>query len=306
MEAAPMSDSELLLHWLSHRAKGTWEQFRTAVSAVGDSGEESSHPGNLARSLSEMAHAQFFVGGSRRWRVFAPCIAGLQSSGHAVMVGARSTALMDALMRGCENHGVQYTSRALSNGLQQVHLAAESNEQIGAASESSALPYLPDFAMRLCGDLRTVTQQLDAAIPTSRPVNWKVRSFDLTEMSWVEEHLTDTAQEFTPTNGISRFALARRGHALVELDKRTATYAAAHINGVPLLQYDHAGGKLTFPQECPMPEPMARVAAMCSGSPSETVHKRRSYSDVRAEIASLLMATVGQAPLAPVFVGGPR
>jgi hypothetical protein len=305
MEEASMSDAELLLHWLSHRARGTWQQFRNAVTGVGDSAGTDLVAGNIARSFSEMAHASFFVDGSRRWTVFAPCVAGLRSGSNAVLAGARSPALIDAVHSACETHGVENVLVELPNGLEQIRLISESEEQMRAVAGDCGISFCPDAAMQLFGDIRTVSEVLDKGIPTSRPVNWDIRSFDLSSMSWVAGHLNDTAYQFIPRSGMSRFAIARRGRSLVEIDKRNAVYAAAHLNGVPLLRYEVHEEKLSFPSDAPMPEEMSRVAAMCNGFPSESGDRRRFYANVQPQMASLLMATAGQAPLPPTYAEGP-
>jgi len=296
-----VSDTEHLLYWLSHRAEGSWETFSSAVSGIENHEGATFSAGNLARALSEMAHAEFFIGGSRRWAVFCPAVAGLRAPGHAVLVGARTRRITDSIKRSSEHEDVEVTSALLSNGLLQVRLTAESDDGIDAVARQASLSFAPDFALRLCGSLRTVTEMLSDAAPTARPANWGIRSFDLAKMAWADGYLNDTAYEFVPTNGISRFAVARRGHALVQLDKRTAAYAAAYINRIPLLRYQEDCRKLMVPQGAPMPSPMARVAAMCHAAPATADGNWRAYADIPPDVASILMTSAGQTALPPTF-----
>ena len=97
---------DVLLHWMTHLGEGSWEAFKDAVTRLGP---EDADPDNLVIALrfhlSDLAHVDFFTGGSRRWRVLRPVLAGLAQSDAAILTGGRTPSLHEALARASDGAG---------------------------------------------------------------------------------------------------------------------------------------------------------------------------------------------------------
>src|SRR4051812_32865827 len=88
-----------LLYWMSHVGEGSWDRFRRSAQEIGsDAFRDLARP--LRIELGDLAHADFFVAGSRHWRVRPPLLAGLgPAAGYgAVLVGARTPASLERVV----------------------------------------------------------------------------------------------------------------------------------------------------------------------------------------------------------------
>jgi hypothetical protein len=137
--------------------------------------------------------------------------------------------------------------------------------------------------------------KLNRAAEEPAPRNWKVRSFDLQSLRWVEGLLPRSALEFTPRFGRPKYFLNRRRNRLLAMQKRESVYAAALLSGVRLVSYDRVARTLVAPLSAPLPEKFARAACLCSGQPPELADGRLLYQDVPLDIAGALLAALGDA-----------
>ena len=90
-----------LLEWMTHVGSGPWDAFRDAVDEVDDVIERKD-PGAWHRTLrivmSDLGHVDFFVGGSRRWEVRRPVLAGVAGDESAYLfTGGRTSQLLEKL-----------------------------------------------------------------------------------------------------------------------------------------------------------------------------------------------------------------
>src|SRR5437588_448192 len=95
---------DLLLYWMTQLGEGSWEAFRDAVKGLAPSDRDTDAlVRRLRLQLSDLGHADFFLGGSRRWRVAAPVLAGLaMRTDAAILCGGRTPHLTNALTAWAE------------------------------------------------------------------------------------------------------------------------------------------------------------------------------------------------------------
>lgn len=301
-----MTNGELLLNWLTHIREGSWATFRRALTAIDAEDEEPAATARRIRTkLSEMAHVQFFIGGSNRWRTFAPLLGGLCEPSCAVLSGGRTPRLVDALLRSCEKEGCRIESAGVLDGPDSIKVAG-APESVGPAARGAGLSYVPDLARALCSALEPIPAVLRSAPPGAAPTNWSVRSFDLGAMRWVDGLLPDTAYEYGSRHGGLRHYVRGPGHALLLVDRHSAVYAAAYMNRVALLSYEEGPKRLIVPRGAPMPDAMARAAAACLGAPATQEDGRLVYGGVPPAVAGALMVAAGQRPPEPNWLSEQR
>lgn len=301
-----MTNGDLLLHWLTHVREGSWPTFRRALTAVDPEDEE---PGTTARRmrtrLSEMAHVDFFVGGSNRWRTFAPLLGGLCEPSCAVLGGGRTPHLVEALVGSCEKEGCRIEVSEVPDGPDSIRVTGPP-EAVAPATDSVGVTYVPNFARALCSVVEQIPAVIGSAPPSAAPTNWSVRSFDLEAMRWVEGLLPDTAYEYRSRHGGLRHYVRGPRRALLQVDRDSAVYAAAYMNRIALLSYEEGPKRLAVPSGAPMPDAMARVAAACLGAPAAHEDGRLVYGGVPTAVAGSLMVAAGQRPPEPNWLSEER
>src|ERR1035437_3891928 len=259
----PMN-GHLLLNWLTDRASGPWETFREAVETLSEQNQIAPSPGRLANDLSDLAIARFFIDGTRRWTVFAPLLGGLGDGQQAVLVGGRTTSLTESLLRVCHEEGIDAEEIPLRHGFRQLRVTAHSPGQLERIAVQLGIPFEGALSRRLCRSIRSMPEEIGCALAGVVPYNWSVRSFDFSELAWVDGDVGSTAIEYTARSGIHRY-MVRDGNSLLQMEKHSAVYAAAYVRGVSMLRYDIPTRSLVVPARAPLPESMARIASMCDG-----------------------------------------
>ena len=299
-----MTKGELLLNWLTHVSEGSWATFRRGLFALEAEDDDDAATARRMRShLSEMAHVEFFIDGSNRWRTFAPLLSGLSQPPQAVMCGGRTPRLVQALARSCETNGCTIEASEVTDGPDRISVVGPPGA-LRRAAQGAALSYVGDLASALSSELAPMTAVLGSAPAGAAPTNWSLRSFDLRELRWVDGLLPDTAYEYRSRHGGLRHYVRGPGRALLSLDRRMAVYAAAHMNRIPLLSYDAGHRKLMVPKGAPLPDTYARVAAACAGAPGVEEGGQIIYGDVPPRVAGVLMLAAGQRPPEPNWMAG--
>jgi hypothetical protein len=300
MAEAAMTAGELLLYWLSHVGEGSWPTFRRALSALQEERGENARaePGWVRTRLSELAHAEFFIHGSNRWRTFAPLLGGLSDPSIAALAGGRTPLLLETLIRSAEKASCRVEIRQNLDGPDSVRVMG-SPEAIGAAAREAGVRYVPHLASALCGLLEPITSVISRAAPAAPPINWTVRSYDFDALRWVDGLLHRTAYEYESRHGPLRHYVRGPAQELLMLDRRNAVYAAAYARRVSLLSYNESARELTVPRSAPLPDPLARVAVACSGDLAREQERQLVYAEVPPVIARTLMVAAGQRPPEP-------
>src|SRR5260370_31042210 len=152
---------DLLLHWMTHMGEGSWDGFRDAVERVAPQDRDSD--GLLRRlrlQLSDLGHADFFVGGTRRWRVAPPVLAGLAMRPEAALLcGSRTPDLTNALAAGAAAEGCSLSLEEAADGPTAIRIAGD-RAAITRTAGRANLRFVPDYASALCRRLTPVYQLL--------------------------------------------------------------------------------------------------------------------------------------------------
>ena len=298
---------DVLLHWMTHVGEGSWTAFRNAVAklAGADAGVDS-----LCRTLritmSDLAHADFFVRGSQRWQVLPPVLAGLpMSPGRAVLSGGRTPRLVAGLAAAAPTRQCRLVAEEERDRLACIRFEG-TEDSLAAIAVDAGIPYVKDYAAALCREIVPVPLRLESAPVEPALGNWSVRSFDLRSLVWVDGLRARAACEYRSRYGERRFYLHTRRGRLLRMPKREAVYAAAELQYVALAQYDWATATLSTPVSAPLPEAYSRAACLCAGAPARFDQGRLLYEKVPPETAALLLVNAGQpypGPPQPSAVG---
>lgn len=286
---------ELLLYWMTQIAEGAWNGFRRSVQQLSGADDDLDR---LCRSLrvalSDLGHADFFIGGTQKWRVLPPVLGGLvMQQESAVLCGARTPGLIKMLESAGEKHGCSVHRRVEDLAPLTIHLVG-SKESMSKVATEVHLPYVDNFAATMCERLEPIAEQLTRTQEERPPINWKVRSFDLQSMRWVDGLMARSACEFTPMFGRPAYFVHKRRGRLFRMGRREAVYASAMLQDSRLAAYDPDSYALSTPLEAPLPEPFARIACLCSGQLAEVSGGRLRYEKVPQDIAAALVVAAGQ------------
>lgn len=286
---------DVLLHWMTHLGEGSWEGFKDALARLAPQNEELRDlVVGLRLHLSDMGHAEFFVGGSRRWRVLAPVVAGLAARpGAAVLCGGRTPQSTGALAAAAEAAGCLVSSEDSPDGPTTVRVEGEPAALARVAS-ALGVRFVSNYAAALCRQLMPVYDLFERAPVESAPTNWSLRSFDFDSMSLVEGLRPKSACELSPRMGLPRWYVHTRRGKLRPMPKREAIYTAAMLQRVTLLRYDGESRRLTAPLKVPPPELYSRVACLCAGRRGRVECGLIVFEEVPSAIAAVLCVAVGQ------------
>ncbi|MCB9759549.1 MAG: hypothetical protein H6739_06885 [Alphaproteobacteria bacterium] len=297
-------DGDLLLAWMTHLGSGSWAGFRSAVAELAGEGDSASAIVKKLRIvLSELGHADFFVDGTTRWQVRAPALAGTSDGHGATLVGGRTPDLLDHVRQAAISEGVHVDSQLSSLGLRALRFQADQG-QLGKLAEKAGVPYLHELDFRLASALPAVIGLAWAAARRSEPINWEPWSWDFSSSDWVAGRRPNTARRYVNRHGAMRHMLHFRRGGLRKLGPFLAIYAAAAHNGRRVASYDVRSRELRVPRRSPLPEAFSRAACIAGGLPSTGDGDRLIYGNVAPEIASIILARLGQ-PLSPFFQESP-
>ncbi len=283
---------DLLLEWMSHLGSGTWSGFRDAVFEIT---QDEQNEARLARTLrtafSDLGHADFFVDGSRRWRVLQPALIGLSVRGQYLFVGGRTRKLLSGICRALSPHAAVNLTEDLP-GLSHVHIVGEP-QWIEAVAQAEGVQHFPDSAARICASMPSIKDLLDSSRSAQEPINWSVRYWSFKEERWVGDLLQQTFREYNNRFGVRRYFVDLGRTGLIEVEKRAAVYCAAYVKGARIARYGE-DGSLRVPRWAPLPELYARAACLAGGRQSVADDRHIVYEHVDPGIASTLLVSLGQ------------
>jgi hypothetical protein len=284
---------EALLYWLSQLGEGAHNRFRSAVASIlPPDGDATRMLQFWTNRLSDLGHADFFLNGSRRWRVRQPVLAGLCGlEGAAVLCGARSPNIVQSLKAVAEKHGCHLEYNALPDLPAQI-LVVGDNEQLKKTAGECRLNYIPQYAERLCRELMPISACVGRV--SDEPAKWQVRSFHFESRNWIKGRLPKAAREYKSKYGELRYFWSDWQGKLRPASKREAIYASAAAQNVKLAAYDLGSRSLTVPAKTPLPEAYMRVACLCSGIPPRYKDGVLLFESIPPAIASILLVSAGQ------------
>jgi hypothetical protein len=287
---------DLLLEWMTHLGSGAWASFREAVAELAtedDELDEDARSRMLRITLSDLGHADFFVGGSRRWEVLRPALVGLSGRSEHLFVGGRTRSLFERLRQAAASSRVTLTVDDVIPGLRLVHLAGEP-EAIRDVAEVTGVPYVPHAAARLSTLLTSARSSIERAQAREEPINWTVRSWSFQDQIWVPGKLEHTVREYSNRHGARRYLVHVDRAGLREVEKRTSFYCAALARGARIVRYSPENGSLHVPVWAPLPGAYARTACLASGRLGSVRDRHIVFENIDAGIASTLLVALGQ------------
>ena len=286
-----------LLEWMTHIGSGSWEGFRQAVDELGDPPEEERHRlyRTLRVALSDLGHADFFIGGSRRWGVRRPAlIATASGDDEFILSGGRGSGLVEEICVAAQDLGVLATVGEDDPGLSRVRLRGEGNaiQELARRLELDHLPHALGALVAALPDLREAATGADS-VPAPR--NWDVRSWSFRDARWVDGRLHRTVREYANRYGVRRYLLKREPRApLVEVEKRAGMYCAALFANAPIVQYSRHEQSLRVPLWAPLPADYSRVACLAGGRPAVVEDGHIVFKRIDQRVAAPLLAMLGQ------------
>lgn len=290
-----MKSWDLLLEWMTHIGSGAWGAFREAVAQLSsDDVDEQALVRTLRITLSDLGHADFFIDGSRRWRVLHPALVGLSERGEYLLVGGRTRSLLERFCEAVASHAdVRVTE--ITPGLSRVHVkGAGDPETVAAASEDIGIEFVADAAARLSARLPSMRAVLEAGQPAQEPINWSVRSWSFQDERWVDDRLDRTVREYSNRHGVRRYLVHAGKAGLREIEKRASVYCAALVRGVRIVRFSHEDKRLRVPRWAPLPEVYARAACLPGGQLGALSDGDILFDNVDPRIASTLLVGLGQ------------
>lgn len=286
---------DILLHWMTHMGEGSWDGFKDAVARLAPQDEALDELFvRLRLCLSDMGHAEFFVGGSRRWRMLPPVLGGLAAKPDvAVLCGGRTPQLSGILATSAKAAGCLVSLEDAADGPTTLRVTGEPAALAGAAA-AVGVRFVSDYAGALCREVVPVYEMFDRALEESVPTNWSRKSFDFNSMSLVDGFRSNSACECSPRRGLPRWYVHTRHGRLRAMPKREAIYAAAMLQRVTLLRYDVESRRLHAGVRVPPPELFSRVACLCAGTRGRVEGRLIVFEQVPLETAAVLCVAAGQ------------
>lgn len=286
---------DILLHWMTHLSEGSWDGFKDAVARLAPEDEALDELFvRLRLCLSDMGHAEFFVGGSRRWRVLPPVLAGLAAKPDVtVLCGGRTPQLSGTLTMSAKAAGCLVSLEDAADGPTALRVTGEP-AALASAADAAGVRFVSDYASALCREVVPVYEMFERAPEESAPTNWSRKSFDFDSMSLVDGFRPNSACECSPRRGLPRWYVHTRRGRLRAMPKREAIYAAAMLQRVTLLRYDFEGRRLLSPVKVPPPELFSRVACLCAGRRGRVEGRLIVFEQVPLETAAVLCVAAGQ------------
>lgn len=285
---------DVLLHWMTHLGEGSWETFKNAVARLApDNGDRDGLVLDLRFHLSDLGHVDFFVEGSRRWRVLRPVLAGLAQSDAAILSGGRTPHLDDALAGAAHRVGSLVSLNGSHQQLTTLKVTGAPSTIHEIASEVGVV-FFRRYSQSLCGKLRPLFKVFEELPEETSPTNWAVKSLDFNSMTMVDGLRRNSACEYSPRRGTSRWYVHIRHGRLKLMPKREAIYAAAMLQGISLLSYDASRSRLLAPARTPPPEAYSRVASLCSGRRPLFNGEFLVFEEVPPSVGAVLCVGAGQ------------
>lgn len=290
----PTTEGDRVLGWMSTLTNGSWATFRRNVESIGSRAGVNEWPRSLRLRLSDLGHADFFVAGSRAWRVLPPLLAGLGRAPSALLIGARTPALVESLRQAAIAGGCRFQVSGPRLGPCCVRIWGE-RQDLRAVADLVGIAFVDDYPSLLCRSVESVTSIGDRCEAWPEPVRWAIRTLDFDSGRWVDGISEGVSvREYKPRYGEPVFCVAS-GARLSRMPKRDAVYLAASLSRRHLASYDRRTRVLTVPRFAPLPERLARIAALCSAGSAIESGELLAFDDVPFDVASVVCVAAGQA-----------
>ena len=288
---------DILLEWMTHVGSGPWDAFRHAVDELDEGPKEDRQAlyRSLRIALSDLGHADFFVGGSRRWRARRPALVGISKGEREhVFTGGRNARLASELAVAARIAEAVVSVEQDHPGLSRVHVEGDP-VRLAAIAQDLGIDYVRNGAATLAALLPQLRSTLEVSKEAEEPIGWNVRSWSFAEAQWVEGRLNRSLREYTNRHGVRRYLVdIERRKPLREVEKRAGMYCAALAGKTRLMSYSEEEQTLGVPWWAPLPAEHARVACLTGGRLGFLKAEHIVFNGVDWRIASTLLASLGQ------------
>lgn len=287
-------NSDLLLYWMTHVREGSWDAFKRAIVRMTDDAEDADGIIVAVRfHLSDLGFVNFFTEGSRRWRVLPPTLAGVEPAGAAILIGGRTPRLQDHFLAAAQRLDCQVSLESNQHGPTTLRVNGD-DAILAQLAAHTGVTFSQRHAQALSAQLTPLFKSFEDALDEIPPTNWLARSFDFESMSMVDGLRRNSACEYSPRRGLSRWYVHTRRGRLRSLPKRDAIYVAAMLQDVKLLSFEVDSSTLLSASSTPLPEVYARVACLCGGRRPSITRDSLVYRHVPSAVASVLCVASGQ------------
>jgi hypothetical protein len=275
-----------LLHWMSARRKGSWQQFRAAVEELHVQDEDvATHEDDeapdqfelplyqaLRLNLQRVGHAEFFAGADdAEWRVTPPSLA-LTRSVHGwlgVLVGARSRRLQQRVISASASQTLQ--TMQIPGCPDQILVFAGNEDALAAIAQRADLVVQREAPAALLTCLPPIDDPaVRHACPLPFGAEWKIERFCAADLRWkptTSEHPASASGE------LLRYSLRYRREVLFclrgkvfRVPGQVGKFLILNRRRRRVLRYDSGSLRLSVPANCRPPFLVERALILCSGS----------------------------------------
>jgi hypothetical protein len=244
--------------------------------------------------FSDLGIAEFFVGGSERWRVFEPLlVTSTHAPTEALLTGARTPHLLKRLREASKQLGCRYVE-VVPQGEPRFSNVKLIGTKAPAVADACAIRFVADVGRALISQLPRLFDVLSCSQRESIPNGWTTRMFDFSSNHWRPGIAERTAVEAVSPYDERRYYLRDSAGVPLVVPKRMALYAAAYLQGARIAGYDRHSRALWCTAFAPLPEPYARAACLVGTRASVLMDRRFIYENVPPQLASIMLAGLQQ------------
>lgn len=307
---------DLLLQWLSERARGTWAEFKAAWDWLEQGATDPAGKAWMAaRDLSALGHLEISWGERSEWAIAPPVLTLLPAAGRALLTGARTRALYvpPDYHAPLEEKG----SGRLVEAVNELYLYLDPWSQTGGPTTVTIAIEGDTDAEGLAAELGVpytyaVAEQLAKLLPPlhSYERTWRAGEllrgfdaevFDTTTCLWEPiEETTAPGLYRSRTWSSHVHAIRTAAGAWFRVPPEPAVYEVFRWEGRRVMEYDTRTRELVVPGTANLPLLHARAATLCSGrvpqritslpgSPSKVI-----YLNVTASVAEKISLSLNQ------------
>ena len=178
---------DALLLYLSEMGEGTWSQFKRAVRAVQQEGDDEDAAG-AARVISALGHAEFAWEPTARWAICPAALVALprRLQPAAILCGQRSPTLLNTLQTLAERHSIVVSEHPQDGGPKIVQLHAQRVDTLEQLADSLHIRYARQAVEQLAVCLPPLAALVEASPRCPRPVVPPIAVFDQQARQWCE------------------------------------------------------------------------------------------------------------------------
>lgn len=294
------TDHDLLLHWMSERGAGSWQQFKAAYEWLFAGVPGARSPSVVMRTLDALGHVEM-AWATGRWTVAPPVLVALPLGGmYASLVGARTARIEGTLTdldEGLDDIDAVVETVRQRAAPTAVFVGGGAWEDLEAAAHALGATFAPRFPESLARRLPPLARPKG---PPQSELPDGFEWFDAGDLRWRTGTSSSLGlRQYTHFGVTSHYW--NDGSGWREVDKDSGRYLELERRGRNILRFERDGvsGRLQVPMEAPLPRLQARVAATCSGIAPWTSGGLLEYLNVPLEIAGTLAQSLGQRLIDP-------